>query len=660
MKLRRAPIVALAALLLVVGAAVLVFFERQAVPPPLSSALALVCDPARIEALYSSWAARHEAGGGDRSIVVRLAWSKAYSAEFTRTTGVATLDLIAGSVAIETSGQGDTTLDVWLVESRPGPNRSAMPEAGDDRRRIGSVTPRNGAGTLHVEVGDSMQGFHVDQILLCRSGEAPEGSGVIFGSPHLFQRRYTRLRELSAAGDRAAAPAKLPSFETLIRHGATLFFEETFAGNGRTCGTCHPAGNNLTLDPDFIATLPADDPLFVAEFVPELAQNFENPRLMREVGLILENVDGFDDLSSKFVMRGVPHTLAQSTSIAPAPPAAGGSVSAPQERTGWSGDGAPGSGTLREFANGAIRQHFTRTLARKPGADFRFATDDELDAMEAFLLSLGRDVDPDDIAALQLRSEVVARGRDIFLTGDSGEGAAGKCNVCHANAGASVSFAPGGFNFNFDTGVENLPDQPADLLDAGNNPPDGGFGGEPNPGGGFGDGTFNTPPLIEAADTGPFFHNHAVATIEEAVGFYNSAAFNASPAGAFLAGSDANGIGIRLEATQVVAVAAFLRVMNALENIRAATEAATCAEVEESFARANPLLRLAGEEAADAHEVLSCAGLHPPAVRDLENAVALFRRAAAAHSSGARLDLISKALDAMRSASRDMVADSPE
>src|SRR5262245_45841805 len=83
--------------------------------------------------------------------------------------------------------------------------------------------------------------------------------------------------------------------QALIAKGERIFFEETFEGNGRTCGTCHPAENNFTIDPAFIATLPPDDPLFVAEFDPNLANNFENPRLMREFGLILENLDGFDD-----------------------------------------------------------------------------------------------------------------------------------------------------------------------------------------------------------------------------------------------------------------------------------------------------------------------------------------------------------------------------
>ncbi|HEY7723716.1 MAG TPA: hypothetical protein VH880_00165, partial [Anaeromyxobacteraceae bacterium] len=82
----------------------------------------------------------------------------------------------------------------------------------------------------------------------------------------------------------------------LVERGRKIFFTETFGGNGRTCGSCHPAGNDFTIDPAFIASLPKDDPLFVAEFTPALARNFENPRLMREFGLILENLDGFDDL----------------------------------------------------------------------------------------------------------------------------------------------------------------------------------------------------------------------------------------------------------------------------------------------------------------------------------------------------------------------------
>ena len=69
--------------------------------------------------------------------------------------------------------------------------------------------------------------------------------------------------------------------------------KETFDGNGRTCATCHPATNNFTIDPAFIATLPDDDPLFVAEFNPDLA-DLENSKALRQRALITENTDGLD------------------------------------------------------------------------------------------------------------------------------------------------------------------------------------------------------------------------------------------------------------------------------------------------------------------------------------------------------------------------------
>ena len=49
-------------------------------------------------------------------------------------------------------------------------------------------------------------------------------------------------------------------------------------------------------------------------------------KLMREFGLILENLDGFDDLSRKFVMRSVPHILALNTSLKPAANGADGTT----------------------------------------------------------------------------------------------------------------------------------------------------------------------------------------------------------------------------------------------------------------------------------------------------------------------------------------------
>ena len=405
----------------------------------------------------------------------------------------------------------------------------------------------------------------------------------------------------------ACQPKPLDPQTALIAKGRDLFFNETFGGNGRTCGTCHRQEENLTITPEFIATLPKDDPLFVAEFVPALKENFENPRLMREFGLIKENLDGFDSLATRFTMRGVPHTLALGTSInSPAGP-----------RTGWSGDGAPADGSLRSFAVGAVIQHFTKTLDRVADVDFRLPTDEDLDALEAFQLSLGRQQDLQ--LPLPLKGLVAQRGQAIFM--DDG---LGKCNICHSNAGATTSLGGNNIgNSNFNTGVEDLPDQPAHMIGE-RVPRDDGFRTP-------GDSTFNTPPLVEAADSGPFFHNNSVETIEGAVAFYSGQAFNRSPSGRFLASTDPRKVGIQLDATQTVEVAAFLRVINALENMRQAM--AELDEVEGlgffERERGRELLERANHETLDGIDVLAGAGLHPEAVAELAKARELTRRATA-------------------------------
>ena len=383
-----------------------------------------------------------------------------------------------------------------------------------------------------------------------------------------------------------------------IAEGADLFFNERFSGNGRTCATCHRAENNFTLDPAFIAQLPPDDPLFVAETNPALA-NLENSEMLRTFALITENVDGFDKPG---VLRGVPHTLALSTSVQ--------SLMGPH--TGWSGDGAPGDGSLRSFATGAVTQHFTRTLNRVPGVDFRLPTEHELDALEAFQLSLGRQSDP--ALPLRLKGVAAASGQAIFLND------VGRCSRCHVNAGATADFGAGSLgNENVDTGVENFPPQPprpAGIVI----PPDGGSGRDPRTSStGFGTGQFNIPPLVEAADTPPFFHNNSVQTIEDAVLFYNSPAFNTSP-GAVLAGGP-----IGLDDNQVAQVAAFLRVINVLENIRSANEMLGDAQsLTTEPALLTRLLTLAAKDLGDAIRVLEDGNLHPDAVsllRDAQTAV---------------------------------------
>jgi hypothetical protein len=137
---------------------------------------------------------------------------------------------------------------------------------------------------------------------------------------------------------------------------------------------------------------------------------------------------------------------------------------------------------------------------------------------------------------------------------------------------------------------------------------------------------FNTPPLVEAADTGPFFHNNALGTIEAAVSFYNDPAFNESAGGQVLATIDSGGIGVALSSTELTAVANMLRVVNALENIRSTIDLDKAA-LGRDRSTAHQLLAISVAELKDAVEVLDAAGLHPEAVGKLRAAIALNEKA---------------------------------
>lgn len=357
---------------------------------------------------------------------------------------------------------------------------------------------------------------------------------------------------------RGAPPANIrrPPGDPLVEKGRRLFFEETFGGNGRTCGTCHRAERNFTIDPEFIAKLPPTDPLFVHETNLALAA-LENAELLRKHALFLENLDGFDQPG---VFRSAQHTLGLRSTTGPA---RGGDIenSGLLGALGWSGDGAPGTGALREFAVGAVVQHMPKTLNRQAGADFRLPTEDELDALLAFQLSLGRQeeyiVDPADPNALTFRDPFVSEGQRLFHDAPARTGANRSCGGCHHNAGSNT---PEGIGLNANTRAALHPRAPACLL-PGVAPFDGGFGAEPvtiticgQTLQAFGDGRFNSQSLVEAADTPPFFHNNIVNTIEEAVDFYTTDIFSVDRA-------------FVLSKTQINQVAAFLRAINAIDNI---------------------------------------------------------------------------------------------
>jgi hypothetical protein len=374
------------------------------------------------------------------------------------------------------------------------------------------------------------------------------------------------------ASDRLAACAQDPRVVTglvtaSVCAGADIFFRETFGGNGRACGTCHPAENNTTIDAAFVTQLHATrptDPLFVFETNPALA-HLENPDNLFNNAVILENVDGFEDPTNKFVMRSVPHVLSMATSISA--DTGDGTTIPPIERTGWGGDGAPDNGSLRSFLSGAIAQHYPKTLARRAGVDFRLPTAQELDLTNTFQMSLGR-LNELDLTQVNLFDAESNQGRQAFLDPQRG-----RCNICHNNAGAN--FIDTHKNRNFDTQTRIATAGQIGTFD-GQPFFDAGFGGQgllhPNFDAlslGFnnalGNGTFSPPPLIEAADTAPFFHNNAFGSeIEDAVFFYLGP-FSISPAAALLTARF--GTPLNFSTPDGFAIARFLRTLNVAFNL---------------------------------------------------------------------------------------------
>jgi cytochrome c peroxidase len=607
---------------------------------------------------YLTYRARQLTGGTPDVMRIRLGYVKGLSRSFTKMSGEVAVNLSSGAFDITLNGLTPLqTYTVWLVD-----------RAESDLIPLDTVfglvtflaaapsTLLRGALPLSLPLGFTLDRVVVVPGLLSSSGALAAGSVNVFqkiffrrlslvnesSGKVLFQETTPAPRLAAVVPDIAAQTETLlsmvdtnsaPAFgftdsssqfttssppdmdaasassggsvklDKLISKGAKLFFEETFKGNGRTCGTCHPASNNLTIDPAFIATLPANDPLFVAEFNPALAL-LERPTLMRQFGLILENLDGLDNPTKKFVMRGVPHTLGLQVSLERdtglIPPA-------PAEMTGWSGDGAPGAGSLRDFAIGAVTQHFTKSLNRFEGTDFKLPKEHQLDAMEAFQLSLGRDVDF-NLAKITFTDAAVNTGKSLFVNGGGDPNFTGTCNFCHTNAGA-LSAGLGNQNRNFNTNVEDKDHPARTVLDF---PKDGGFGQALNAAGTFGNQTFNTASVVEAADTAPFFHNNIESTLEDVVRFYTGPEFNAPRPGT----------GFSFDATQVKRIANFMRGVNTLDNINVAKR-----ELDEILANNNnprseqdTRLQTAFDATQDAIDVLTGEGLFPSAVTHLTTA----------------------------------------
>jgi hypothetical protein len=252
--------------------------------------------------------------------------------------------------------------------------------------------------------------------------------------------------------------------------------------------------------------------------------------------------------------------------------------------------------------------------------------------MEAFQLSLGRERDF-NLAATTFQDPDVEAGKNLFVNGTGDPLAGGTCAFCHANAGALTAV---GRNQNFNTNVEDVPHPARDVQSF---PRDGGFGRTPaNPDGSFGNAAFNTAPVVEAADTPPFFHNNVVSTLEGVVAFYSGPEFNNAtrpPAAQF-----------NFTQTQIAQIADFMRAINTLQNIDVAAR-----ELREILAnRRDPRpeqdtrLQTAFEDTDDGIRVLDEGGIFPAAVTRLTEARNLIAQAQQTGNATQRRSLVQQAI----------------
>ncbi|MEY2666832.1 MAG: hypothetical protein RLZZ384_1003, partial [Pseudomonadota bacterium] len=367
------------------------------------------------------WKKQQERNGGLENLNVGLGYSRAYSIENTSARGALTLNLLTGQVNVNLEPlTTNKKYSVWLI---------GLKNNQDFQVKIGDLHTINAHLTLKAQLNaPDLADFRLIRVAVVEANKTPQNASVVVGFVSLFQKMYfnNQLWTIAKLGEKetqlpketlpfafllpkvamAADVTAADQFATQIAKGNQLFQNEKFGGNGRTCATCHRADNNHTLDPLYISKLPANDPLFVYETKSELKE-LENGKLLRQYGLILANADGFDKPP---VFRSPSYLLGLVNSIYPedvdviAPKTVSNEVdvsqpndhkeavyniNATREMVGWSGDGAPLDGKLRSFAQSAIAQHLPKSLNRKVGLDFREATSDELDALEAYMLSLG-------------------------------------------------------------------------------------------------------------------------------------------------------------------------------------------------------------------------------------------------------------------------------
>jgi hypothetical protein len=374
-------------------------------------------------------------------------------------------------------------------------------------------------------------------------------------------------RDLAPIAHNSAGQAYSFALETQEAQGENLLEFETFLGNGRPCASCHTEQDHYGLSAETIASLPSDDPLFIAEFnlntITLAAPSFpsdlrgsltaSNGLSLRQmygtnttyqvyggnadlIGQVLTDAQGnsgtvigfaegdlkplpglpFSGLENPTLMRSSRPLILENIDGFNQPPVM--RVSPNLINVGFTNPyGQSGEiNTLLQFSPGALQQHMPRSLARLPGVDFRPITNAENQALVAFMRTIqvgsSHNWDLDYFAT----TEAQKRGRGLFM------GDVGACIMCHhgpmLNQAVTLPV-----NQDFLTGVANLPINIQDglpverenLFDTTNTR------------------KFNSPQLWGLRHITFQMHEGSSRSIREAVEFYNSDEFKNARNGAF-------------------------------------------------------------------------------------------------------------------------------
>ena len=269
----------------------------------------------------------------------------------------------------------------------------------------------------------------------------------------------------AGTGARRAGALRSLSVDRLISRGATLFFEGTFGGNGRTCGTCHPASNNFTIDPAFIR---------------DAARQRSALRGRVQSG------------------TGSARAAATDAAVRPDPREPGwprrsgrkvrdarrASDARPADDAGKGHEPREGAGSNDRLVGRRVAGHRVVARIRDWRRDAAFHQDDWRASPAATsrcrpsISSMRWKRSSCRSAALQISISPRSRSwtgtsrpdKSLFLNGTGSPSAGGTCGFCHVNGGA---FSINGQNRNFNTNVEGVAHPARAIQDF---PRDGGFG----------------------------------------------------------------------------------------------------------------------------------------------------------------------------------------